>query len=78
MDKEYLPMTRLLWGAAIVAGALYWASRQPGGIPGTWERLRRAANDIRNGADPVAAGRRFVRGEPTATRLNDPALRPGV
>ena len=70
-------MTRLLWGAAVVAGALYWASRQPGGIPGTWDRLRQAAQDIRNGEDPAAAGRRFVRAENRAPRLNDPALRPG-
>ena len=47
-------MTRALWGAAVIAAALYWASRQPGGIPGTWGRLKRAANDIKNGADPMA------------------------
>lgn len=70
-------MVRALWGAAVAAGVLYWASRQPGGIPGTWKRLKRAANDIKNGADPMAAGRRFVRGEAPATRLNDPALRAG-
>ncbi len=70
-------MLRLFGGAAVVAGVLYWASRQPGGIPGTWERLKRAVNDVRSGADPVAAGRGFVRGEAAATRLNDPALRPG-
>ena len=71
-------MLKSLWGVALIGGALYWASRQPGGIPGTWERLKRAANDIKNGADPMAAGRRFVRGEAAPTRLNDPALRPGL
>jgi len=70
-------MIRFWGGAAIVAGVLYWASKQPGGIPGTWERLKGAVDDVRNGADPVAAGRRFVRGDRTATRVNDPALRPG-
>jgi hypothetical protein len=71
-------ITRALWGAAVVAGVLYWASRQPGGIPGTWQRLKRAANDIKNGAEPMAVGRRFVRGEAATTRINDPALRPGL
>jgi hypothetical protein len=71
-------ITRALWVAAGAAGVLYWASRQPGGIPGTWERLKRAANDIKNGADPMAAGRRFVRGEAATPRINDPALRAGL
>jgi hypothetical protein len=71
-------MTRAFWGAAVMAGVLVWASKQPGGIPGTWMRLKRAANDIRNGADPVEAGRRFVRGEAARTTLNDPALRPSL
>jgi hypothetical protein len=71
-------MTRAFWGAAVMAGVLVWASKQPGGIPGTWMRLKRAANDIRHGADPVEAGRRFVRGEAATQRFNDPALRPGL
>ena len=70
-------MLKSLWGVALIGGALYWASRQPGGIPGTWERLKRAANDIKNGEDPMAAGRRFVAGESPAPALNDPALRGG-
>jgi hypothetical protein len=70
-------MLRVLGGAAVIAGVLCWASKQPGGIPGTWERLKQAVSDIRNGADPVAAGRRFARGYAAPTRLNDPALRPG-
>jgi hypothetical protein len=68
-------MVKSLWGVVLIGGALYWASRQPGGIPGTWERLKRAVNEIRNGEDPVAAGRRFVAGGSPAPRLNDPALR---
>jgi len=70
-------MIKSLWGVALIGAGLYWASRQPGGIPGTWERLKRAVDDIRNGADPMAAGRRFVSGESPAPVLNDPALRPG-
>jgi hypothetical protein len=70
-------MLKSLWGAALIGGGLYWASRQPGGIPGTWERLNRAENDIKHGEDPMAAGRRFVAGESRSPSLNDPALRAG-
>jgi len=61
-------------GAAAVVGGLYWASRQPGGLPGTWSRLKSAMNDIKKGADPMATGRRFVKGEAASSSLNDPAL----
>src|SRR5258708_32848697 len=70
-------MVKALWGVALLGGGLYWASRQPGGISGPWERLRRAVSDIRNGEDPMAAGRRFVAGETAAPALNDPALQSG-
>jgi hypothetical protein len=68
-------MPRGLWGAAAVVGGLYWASRQPGGLSGTWNRLKTAAKEIKNGADPMATGRRFIRGETAPETLNDPALR---
>ena len=67
-------MPRGLLGAAAVVGGLYWASRQPGGLPGTWNRLKSAMNDIKNGADPMATGRRFVKGDSAPGSLNDPAL----
>jgi hypothetical protein len=67
-------MPRGLLGAAAVVGGLYWASRQPGGLPGTWNRLKSAVSDIKNGADPMATGRRFVKGEAASAGLNDPAL----
>jgi hypothetical protein len=70
-------MPRGLLGAAAVVGSLFWASRQPGGLPGTWKRLKTAANDIKNGTDPMTAGRRFVRGENAPASLNDPALQTG-
>jgi hypothetical protein len=70
-------MAKSLWGAALIGGGLYWASRQPGGISGTWQRLKRTVGDIKNGADPMAAGRQFVAGESPAPALNDPALRSG-
>jgi hypothetical protein len=35
---------------------------------------RDTAGDIRKGADPMAAGRRFIRGEPSPTQVNDPEL----
>lgn len=64
----------ILWGAAI-AGGLYWASKQPGGIKGTWNRLRGAARDIQEGADPVEAGHRFMGGEshPASSGVDYPA-----
>jgi hypothetical protein len=71
-----MPLGR--WGAAAVVGGLFWASRQPGGVSGTWNRLKSAANDIKNGADPMSAGRRFVRGEQAPASLNDPALQAGT
>jgi hypothetical protein len=67
-------MTRGLWSAAALMGGLYWASRQPGGLKGTWNRLKTAAKEIRQGADPMAAGRRFVSGETAPATVNDPAL----
>ncbi|HEU4751511.1 MAG TPA: hypothetical protein VFU47_00285, partial [Armatimonadota bacterium] len=64
----------LLVGAAI-AGAAYWASRQPGGIKGTIDRLQQGFRDIQAGQDPVAVGKRFFRGgteEPAGMYTNDP------
>ncbi len=50
-----------LFLAALGAGA-YWASRQPGGIPGTWKRLQQGVRDIAAGQDPRAVGKRFIAG----------------
>lgn len=52
-----------LLSAAALAGAAYWASKQPGGIQGTWSRLQQGAKDIAGGQDPKEVGRRFLRGE---------------
>ena len=46
---------------ALGAGA-FWASRQPGGLPGTWQRLQQGARDIAAGQDPRAVGKRFIAG----------------
>jgi hypothetical protein len=51
----------LLWAAAL-GGAAYWASKQPGGIQGTWNRLQDGMRDIRHGEDPVEVGKRFLSG----------------
>ena len=51
----------MFWGAA-AAGAIYWASKQPGGVKGTFRRLKGAARDIQGGADPMEVGRRFIEG----------------
>ena len=39
-----------------------------------WPYSFMAAKDIKNGADPMATGRRFVKGEAAPGSLNDPAL----
>ncbi len=70
-------MARGLWGAAALMGGLYWASRQPGGLKGTWGRIQGAVGDIKNGADPMDTGRRFIRGETGSSRPAE-AVRPGV
>jgi hypothetical protein len=67
-------MWKGMWGAAAIIGGLYWASRQPGGIRGTWQRCKGAISDIRNGEDPMAVGRRFIQGDKAPARVNDPAL----
>jgi hypothetical protein len=47
--------------AAAALGGLYWASRQPGGIPGTWSRLKGALGDIQHGGNPMETLRGFVK-----------------
>ena len=56
----------LFWGAA-AAGALYWASKQPGGVKATWRRLQDTVGDIKSGEKPLDAGRRFLKGTPQTT-----------
>jgi hypothetical protein len=53
---------RPLVGAAI-AGGLIWASRQEGGVKGTWQRLKSAANDVKSGESFGSAAKRFARGD---------------
>jgi hypothetical protein len=45
-----------------LAAAGYWASQQPGGVPGTLRRLTQGLRDVAAGQDPSAVWRRFVRG----------------
>lgn len=45
-------MRKLFWGAA-VAGGLYWASKQPGGISGVWNKVQGKIKDIQDSPDPV-------------------------
>jgi hypothetical protein len=44
--------TNLLWAAAI-GGGLYWASKQPGGISGTWDRVSGKLKEIQDSPDPL-------------------------
>ena len=53
---------RPLVGAAI-AGGLIWASRQEGGVKGTWERLKSCAHDVKDGENLGSATKRFFKGE---------------
>lgn len=49
--------------AALAGGAAYyWASQQPGGCSGTWDRFVQGVQDIQAGQDPVAVGKRFFGG----------------
>lgn len=67
--------------AAAAAGAAYWASRQPGGIPGTWSRFRQGLRDIGAGQNPLSVGKRFLAGhdeEPAGLYAEEPATEPEV
>jgi hypothetical protein len=60
-----------------MAGAAYWASRQPGGIKGTWDRLQQGFRDIQAGQDPMAVGKRFISGgteEPAGVYTQEPDM----
>ena len=69
----------MLVGAA-VGMAAYWASRQPGGVPGTWRRLTQGLKDVQAGQDPVAVGKQFISGrdeEPAGIYTDEAAAQPG-
>jgi hypothetical protein len=57
--------------AAVLGGAAYWASKQPGGMKGTWNRLQQGMRDIQNGQDPRMVAQRFIQGKDPLP--NDPA-----
>lgn len=44
-------MRRLLMGAAL-AGGLYWASKQEGGIPGVWGRFQDRMKEVQDSPQP--------------------------
>ncbi len=56
-------MNKNLLAALAIGGAAYWASKQPGGIKGTWQRLQHGFRDLQAGKDPGEVGQRFLRGE---------------
>lgn len=45
-------MRKLLLGAAM-AGGLYWASRQEGGIPGVFNRLQGKIKEVQDSDNPM-------------------------
>ena len=55
-------MKKAALGAIVVGAGAYWASRQPGGIAGTWGRLVQGVRDVAAGQDPRAVGKRFLAG----------------
>ncbi len=63
-------MRKLLWGAAI-AGGLYWASKQEGGIPGVWNRFQGKMKEVQDSPDPLGTLKRQIGGgsaiEPAST-----------
>jgi hypothetical protein len=46
--------------AALVGGGLYWASKQPGGIKGTWDKFGGKLSEISNSGDPVGTIKRQI------------------
>ncbi|MBC8137684.1 MAG: hypothetical protein H8F28_17525 [Fibrella sp.] len=46
--------------AALVGGGLYWASKQPGGIKGTWDRFGGKLHEIQNSNDPIGTIKRQI------------------
>ena len=68
--------------AAALGGAAYWASKQPGGIKGTWDRMQQGFRDIQAGQDPMRVGKRFISGrdeEPAGMYTEETtAYTPGV
>jgi len=64
-----------------MGGAVYWASRQPGGIGGTWGRLCQGLRDVAAGQNPLAVGKRFFAGrdqEPAGLYAEEPAAEPAL
>lgn len=47
-------MRPLFWAAAI-GGGMYWASKQPGGVSGVWDRARGKVKEIQDSPDPMGA-----------------------
>ncbi len=54
-------MRPLFWGAAI-AGGLYWASKQPGGISGVVDRFQGKLKEVQNSPDPMGTLKQSLSG----------------
>lgn len=46
--------------AALVGGGLYWASKQPGGVKGTWDRFNGKLREVQNSNDPLGTIKRQI------------------
>jgi len=74
-------MNKALWVGGALAAAAYWASRQPGGIQGTCERMQQSVRDIAAGQDPAAVCKRFMSGgteEPAGAYTAEPDVQTSV
>ena len=57
--------------AALVGGGLYWASKQPGGIRGTFDKYGKKLAQIQNSNDPLGEIKRQVNEAKYALGNND-------
>ncbi|MBC8142676.1 MAG: hypothetical protein H7Y38_14700 [Armatimonadetes bacterium] len=57
--------------AALVGGGLYWASKQPGGIKGTFDKYGKKLAQIQNSNDPIGEIKRQFNETKYATANSD-------
>ncbi len=57
--------------AALLGGGLYWASKQPGGIKGTFDKYGKKLTQIQNSNDPIGEIKRQLNDAKYAMANND-------
>ncbi len=68
-------MRKLFWLAA-VGGGLYWASRQPGGVPAVWNKFSGKLKRVQDADSPLEAARAEFLPDDGVSAVNpgDPAI----